>query len=109
MVSEKDVFHQKLHDAEKAREDQWARDRDQKLLEKLREHLAKREKSIEHDLKLVAELRSEMMPGIAPCPKCKQEMVERTEHGLTFKACPANDGVWLDRATFDRLIEKLSK
>ena len=35
----KDRLGNKLHDVEKAREDQWARQSDEKLLEKMRERL----------------------------------------------------------------------
>jgi hypothetical protein len=37
MSGEKDKLGEKLHDVEAARENEWARKRDQELLEKLRE------------------------------------------------------------------------
>jgi len=37
MADEKDRLGSKLHDVEKAREDQWARQSDEKLLEQMRE------------------------------------------------------------------------
>ncbi len=54
---EKDRLGDKLHDVEAAREDQWAHQRDQELLEKMRKKLG---------------------PGAAlQCPRCKRPLEAR--------------------------------
>jgi hypothetical protein len=84
MDDEKDRFGQKLHDIEKAREDQWARERDQRLLEKLRE-------------RQTAELH---------CPKCNSVLVPRVVSGLALLACPSGHGVWLDQESVKYLAKQ---
>jgi len=77
----KDRLGTKLHDAEKAREDQWARQRDEELIEKMRERL-------HHHA----------------CPNCKQFLVAKTENGVHLHACPDGHGAWLDEATLKPLL-----
>ena len=81
MADEKDRFGGKLHNIEKAREDQWARQRDAELLDKIRH---------KHD----AALR---------CPKCGKELIEKTAGKIAMLACPADDGAWLDAAALKNL------
>jgi hypothetical protein len=69
----KDRLGNKLHDVEAAREDQWARQRDADLIEKMRERLSK-----------------------TACPHCKHFLVEKTEAGVTMRVCPQGHGAWLD-------------
>ena len=69
----KDRLGNKLHDVEAAREDQWARQRDADLIEKMRERLRK-----------------------TACPHCKQFLVEKIEFGVTMHVCPEGHGAWLD-------------
>ena len=85
MSDEKDRFGQKLHDVEKAREDQWARDRDQQLLEKLRQRHS-------------AEIH---------CPQCNEKLAARTEAGFAMMGCPNGHGVWLDHDTLERVVKAL--
>ncbi len=59
MADEKDRLGGKLHDVEAARENQWARQRDEELLEKMRERLHQH-----------------------ACPNCKQFLVAKTENGV---------------------------
>jgi len=79
----KDRLGSKLHDVEAAREDQWARQRDAKLLEKMRERLSK-----------------------TACPHCKQFLEAKTESGVTMHVCPAGHGAWLDAATLKAVVKQ---
>ncbi len=73
---EKDRLGDKLHDVEAAREDQWAHQRDQERLEKMRKKLG---------------------PGAAfQCPRCKRPLEARVQNGVAMLACPSGDGAWLD-------------
>ena len=85
MSDEKDRFGQKLHEVEKAREDQWARESDQKLLEKLRQ-------------RQTAELH---------CPQCNEELTARTESGIALMGCPKGHGFWLDHETLRQVMKEL--
>lgn len=73
MADEKDRLGNKLRDVEAAREDQWARQRDAELIEKMSKRLAQ-----------------------TACPQCKKFLVEKTEAGIAMRACPAGHGAWLD-------------
>jgi Transcription factor zinc-finger len=78
----KDRLGNKLHDVEKAREDQWARQSDEKLLEQMRERLHNH-----------------------ACPHCKQFLVAKTEHGVAIYACPQGHGAWLDAPALKTLLK----
>jgi uncharacterized protein YbaR (Trm112 family) len=82
MANEKDRFGQKLHDVEAAREDQWARQRDAEILEKMRQRL-----------------------GAMVCPHCKSPLVAKTENGVHLLACPKNEGAWLEQADLERVLK----
>ena len=73
----------KLHDVEKAREDQWARQRDEELVENMRKRLHKH-----------------------ACPECKQFLVAKTENGVHLHACPDGHGAWLDAATLKSVLKE---
>ena len=79
----KDRLGNKLHDVEKAREDQWARQRDEELLEKMRERL-------HHHV----------------CPKCKEVLVAKIENGVHVHACPEGHGAWLDETALKSLLKE---
>jgi len=83
MADEKDRLGGKLHDVEAARENQWARQRDEELLEKMRERL-------NHHV----------------CPKCKQVLVAKTENGVHLHACPDGHGAWLDAHTLKTALKE---
>lgn len=85
MADEKDRFGDKLHDVEKAREDQWAREQDQKLLEKLRQ-------------KPQAEMH---------CPQCSSKLTARVASGLAMMACERGHGAWLDHEAVEALMKRL--
>lgn len=84
MNDNKDRFGDKLHDAEKAQEDKWAREEDQRLIEKLREK--------EH-----AQLH---------CPRCNAKLTARVEAGLALLACPDDHGAWIDHQTLQQLKKR---
>jgi len=79
----KDRLGNKLHDVEAAREDQWARQRDAELIEKLRERLSK-----------------------ACCPHCKEFLVAKTESGISMHVCPAGHGAWLEAAALKAVLKQ---
>jgi hypothetical protein len=74
MADEKDRLGEKLRDLEAAREDQWARQHDAELIEKMR---VKEQSSL-------------------PCPHCNKLLVVKKTDGLEILACPDNEGAWLD-------------
>lgn len=82
MADEKDRLGNKLHDVEKAREDQWARQRDAELVEKMRKRLSQ-----------------------TACPNCKQFLVATTEAGVQMHACPAGHGAWLDETALKAVLK----
>ena len=79
----KDRLGSKLHDVEAAREDQWARQRDADLLEKMRERLSQ-----------------------TACPHCKQFLVAKTGAGVAMHACPAGHGAWIDAAALKSVLKE---
>ncbi|MGB8412813.1 MAG: zf-TFIIB domain-containing protein [Candidatus Binatus sp.] len=76
----KDRLGGKLRDVEAAREDQWARQRDADLLERMRERMSH-----------------------TACPHCKQFLEAKTEAGVPMHVCPAGHGAWLDAAALKAL------
>jgi hypothetical protein len=83
-MDEKDRFGQKLHDVEKAREDQWAREQDRKLLDQIRQR----------------------SPHELHCPQCSDKLASRVIGGLAVMGCPHGHGGWLDQESL-RHLEKL--
>ena len=83
MADEKDRLGSKLHDVEAARENQWARQRDEELLEKMRLRL-------HHHA----------------CPHCKQFLVAKTQNGVPLHACPDGHGAWLDAPTLKTVLKE---
>ncbi len=80
----KDRFGEKMRDAEAAREDIWAKKRDEELLAKMR-----------------TKLRD------ANCPHCGIKMVARTEHGVHMMVCPdaLPAGAWVEASELQKLLE----
>jgi Zn-finger nucleic acid-binding protein len=74
VADETDRLGRMLQRAEKAREDQWARQRDEEILKRLREKYAKH----------------------INCPVCATQLNPRTAIGLGGMACPKRHGAWLD-------------
>jgi len=79
----KDRLGSKIRDVEAAREDQWARQNDTELIEKMR-------KRLEH----------------IACPHCKEFLVARTEAGVIMLACPKGDGAWLDASALKTVLKQ---
>jgi hypothetical protein len=97
MSDEKDRFGDKLHDLEKVREDQWAREEDRRLLEKLRQ-------SREEEHKRVEELRQRQSSDLH-CLHCNAKLVPRAAAGVAMLACPNNHGAWLDAETLQHMTK----
>lgn len=85
MSDEKDRLGDKLHQAEAARENQWAHQRDEEILEKLRRKYIK----------------------AIPCPQCGQKLDARVAIGVGGMACPSRDGAWADREALEQLRARL--
>ena len=79
----KDRLGNKLHDVEKAREDQWARQRDEELVAKMRKRSSQ-----------------------TACPECKQSLVPKTQAGVEMHACPQGHGAWLDASALKAVLKK---
>jgi uncharacterized OB-fold protein len=84
MADEKDRFGEKIRDSEKAREDQWARQRDAELLEKIRQK------------------------GLTAmhCPRCGKGLVDKVQDGVHILACPQNEGAWIEASALEGLLKK---
>jgi len=79
----KDRLGSKIHDAEAAREDQWARQRDEELLAEMRKRLS----------------------HIA-CPHCKEFLVAKFDDGIHMMACPKGDGAWLNASALKAVLRQ---
>jgi len=84
MADEKDRMGDKIHDAEKAREDQWARQRDEELLHKIRR-------------KATTKLH---------CPRCGNALEDQVQGGVNMLACPQYDGAWIEASALENLLKK---
>src|SRR6516162_9665299 len=80
-MDQKDRYGDKLRDVEHAREEQWAHQRDQELLEKLRK---KGEDAL--------------------CPQCRKPLVAETRAGVAMMACAHKHGAWLRAEMLDALL-----
>jgi Zn-finger nucleic acid-binding protein len=85
MSDQKDRLGDKLHQAESARESQWAHQRDEEILAKLRRKYLK----------------------AIPCPQCGQKLEARVAIGVGGMACPSQHGAWADRETLGQLETRL--
>jgi hypothetical protein len=83
MDDQKDRYGEKIYELEKAREDQWARERDKRLLEKLRA----RQHPMLH------------------CPRCEVQLVAQVGGELSVMICPNGHGGWVEGAALERLID----
>ncbi len=89
MEDEKDRYGDKLHDVEKAREDQWAHDQDEKLIENQR--------------KLMAEHKQ---AGAAlKCPQCGKPLVASSRGGVAMMSCPDGHGAWLETGSLQGILK----
>jgi len=85
MADETDRLGRFLQQAEKAREDQWARERDEEILKRLREKYSKH----------------------INCPECAAQLDARAAVGLGGMACPQRHGAWLDPETLEKARGRL--
>ncbi len=83
-MDEKDRFGEKLRDVEHAREEQWAHQRDQELLEKLRKK-----------------------GDQALCPQCRTPLVAETRGGVAMMACTDKHGAWLRAEVLETVLSRL--
>jgi len=83
-MDEKDRLGDKLRDVEHAREEQWAHQRDQELLEKLR-HKGE----------------------TALCPQCHGLLVAETRGGIAMMACAQKHGAWLRAEVLESVLSRL--
>ena len=88
---EKDRFGDKLRDVERAREDQYFKQRDQELLDKLRE---KKDEESEAAARVATRGR---------CPKCGTHLQVREQQGVEVDECPSCGGVWLDQGELEEI------
>jgi hypothetical protein len=86
ILDEKDRLGNKLRDLEKAREDQYAAERDRELVEKLRQK--------QTELRKAATEATAAM-GIL-CPRCQRALVPKAHGDVTMMVCPGDDGAWFD-------------
>jgi len=83
---EKDRLGNKLRDLEKAREDQYAAERDRELIEKLRQKKGElREAATEATVTM----------GVM-CPRCHRGLLPKVQGTITIMVCPEDDGAWFD-------------
>ena len=85
MADQKDRLGDKLHHAERAREDQWARQRDEEIIERLR--------------------RKYVKP--IHCPQCDKNLDARVAIGVGGMACPFHDGAWGDAEALRQIVARL--
>src|SRR5713226_4943415 len=95
MSDTKDRLGEKMRDAERAREDQYAAERDRELIEKLRKK--------QEELRNAAGKAADAMGML--CPKCQRPLEARTHGGLEIMACPADDGAWLESAALKAVLK----
>ena len=85
MSDERDRLGDKLHQAEIARENQWARQRDQEILERLRRKYVK----------------------AISCPRCGDGLDAQVAIGVGGMACLSHHGAWADGETLEQLRARL--
>jgi uncharacterized protein with PIN domain len=103
MSGEKDKLGEKLHDVEAARENEWARKRDQELLEKLREAAHDNEAARRRDQASIEKLHNQPA-ALAICPECQEELVPNTDEGVGGMICPQRHGAWFGWDTVARIM-----
>lgn len=85
MADEKDRFGEKLHQAERGREDQWARQHDAEIIERLRQKYA----------------------NAIHCPQCGKSLDARVAIGVGGMACPDHHGAWGDQESLRQIEARL--
>jgi hypothetical protein len=103
MSDEKDRFGDKLHEVEKAREDQWAADHDRQLIDKLRQKRRELQSAAEGLKEAVAEATDSLGKL---CPHCEKPLTLMKREGISAWTCPSEAGVWLERQSLEALLER---
>jgi Zn-finger nucleic acid-binding protein len=85
MADEKDRLGDKLYQAERGREDQWARQRDAEIIERLRRKYSK----------------------AIHCPRCGKSLDARVAIGVGGMACRDHHGAWGDQETLMQIVARL--
>ena len=101
---EKDKLGDKLHDVEAARENEWARKRDQELLEKMREAAHDNETARGRTPASTEELHKQP-PAVAICPECKQALMPNPDQRVGGMICPQRHGAWFGWDTVARIMD----
>ncbi|HZO82670.1 MAG TPA: zf-TFIIB domain-containing protein [Candidatus Binataceae bacterium] len=83
-MDEKDRFGDKMRDVERAREEQWAHERDRELIEKLRKK-----------------------GEAALCPQCKKPLAAATRAGIAMMTCADKHGAWVTAAMLEEIFKRL--
>ena len=96
VTDSKDRYGEKMHDLERARENQYAAERDRELLEKIRQKAPQAHKATSE----APQPRESML-----CPRCHRVLVAQSEAGVTLMACPIGDGAWVDRAILEQFLK----
>jgi len=81
MPKERDRVGETLREVNAAREDQWARQRDAELLERMRERL-----------------------NAMVCPYCKSSLSAEVRGNVNILKCPHEHGAWLDKDSLDAIF-----
>jgi len=95
-VDNKDRFGSKLHDAERAREDQHAAERDRELLEKLRKKKSE-----------LGAIKGKTDATEGVCPRCQRTLLAKPFGKVTMMACPQDDGAWFDEEALKVVLATL--
>ena len=103
MSGEKDKLGEKLHDVEAARENEWARKRDQELLEKLRQAAHENESARRRDQESIEKLHNQPT-AVAICPECQEELVPNPDLQVGGLICPQRHGGWFGWDTVARIM-----
>ncbi len=93
MADEKDRFGDAMRLAERAKEDIFFAERDRELLDKLKAHFKKADKT-------AVDLR---------CPKCPGYLESYTFHDYALDRCNKCGGIWMDKGELEGVIRKISR
>ena len=96
MAEDKDRYGEKLHELEKAREDQYFAERDRELLKKLKSDTAT---DTEKTVRELAHMR---------CPKDGAHLAQKKHFDVTLDECPQCEGIWLDKGELEELERRES-
>ena len=89
MADDKDRFGNKLRDKERGDEDRYFKERDQALLDKLKQQKAGAE-----------------VAGSMRCPKDGNPLVAIDQHGVTVEECPQCGGLWFDKGEVETVAKR---